>query len=136
MSPNSAVSIPEVLSESSRKRMEAKAERRRRHFIKGPLPLGWFEAALRLPGKSANVALALWYRAGLTRSLEISLSNVLLRTFSVHRDAKHRALQHLEAAGLVAVSRRRGRSVCVRLTGMPNGWAEQYFRRTPRASSA
>ena len=31
-------------------------------FLRGPIPLGWVTAAASLPGKTINVALALWWR--------------------------------------------------------------------------
>ena len=40
-------------------------------FLKGPIPLAWLERAARLPGKSLQAAVALWYAAGLTRSARI-----------------------------------------------------------------
>ena len=44
-------------------------------FIKGPLPLDWMQRAARLPGKTLQVALALWYLAGLQKSLTVKLAS-------------------------------------------------------------
>ena len=82
-------------------------------FVRGPLPLPWFEVAARLPGKSLHAGLALWFAAGLARSRSIPLSNVSGHRFGLDRNAKYRALRWLEQAGLVAVDRHLGRAPIV-----------------------
>lgn len=82
-------------------------------FLKGPIPLAWLERAARLPGKSLQAAVALWYAAGLTRSARIPLSNVSGHRFGLDRNAKYRALAWLERAGLVTVERKLGRAPIV-----------------------
>ncbi len=80
------------------------------HFLKGPVPLLWLERAAKLPGKSLHVGIAVWYVAGLTRSCRVSLSNIAGHRFGLDRNAKYRALEWLEGAGLVAVERKLGRA--------------------------
>lgn len=82
-------------------------------FIKGPIPLEWVERAARLPGRSLHVALALWYLAGLKRSMTVSVSNRALESFGIDRFAKRRALDWMEKAGLVRVEKVNGRSPTV-----------------------
>ena len=82
-------------------------------FVKGPIPLPWLEIAARLPGKSIHAGIALWYVAGLTRSRLVPLSNIAGLRFGLDRNAKYRALQWLEGAGLVAVERKLGRAPLV-----------------------
>ena len=82
-------------------------------FVKGPIPLPWLEIAARLPGKSMHAGIALWYVAGLTRSQSVPLSNIAGRRFGLDRNAKYRALQWLESAGLVVVQRKLGRAPLV-----------------------
>ena len=82
-------------------------------FLKGPIPLAWLERAARLPGKSLQAGIALWYAAGLTRSARIPLSNIAGVRFGLDRNAKYRALAWLERAGLVEVERKLGRSPVV-----------------------
>lgn len=84
-------------------------------FIKGPLPLDWMQRAARLPGKTLQVALALWYLAGLQKSLTVKLSSKPLDAMGVSRDAKYDALARLVAAGLVAVDQKPGQAPIVTL---------------------
>lgn len=82
-------------------------------FLKGPVPLAWLELAARLPGRSLHAGLALWYAAGLTRSATVPLSNISGVRFGLDRNAKYRALEWLEGAGLVKVERKLGRAPVV-----------------------
>src|SRR5262245_29612720 len=81
--------------------------RRSRQFIPR-VPMEWFRRACGLPGKAVVVALAAWYRSKRERSPTVILSQAGLSELGVSRQAKYRALRHLEAEGLVEV-RRRGR---------------------------
>ena len=94
------------------------APRVERGFVLGPLPLHWLLPARALPGKALHVALALWHVYGMTKCPEIAVSNVLMARFSVHRDAKLRAIHALEHAGLVSVSKGKGRSRRVTLLAL------------------
>lgn len=82
-------------------------------FLKGPVPLAWLEAAARLPGRSLHAGLALWYAAGLMRSATVPLSNISGVRFGLDRNAKYRALEWLDGAGLVKVERKLGRAPVV-----------------------
>lgn len=84
-------------------------------FIKGPLPLDWMQAAARMPGRTLQVALVLWYLAGLKKSDAVRLSSEHLDAVGVSRDAKYDALQRLSAAGLVTIDQRPGRAPVVTL---------------------
>lgn len=90
-------------------------------FVKGPIPLPWLEIAARLPGKSIHAGIALWYVAGLTRSRLVPLSNIAGLRFGIDRNAKYRALQWLESAGLVAVERKLGRAPLVTILDAEDG---------------
>ena len=83
------------------------------HFLKGPVPLRWLEAAARLPGKCLHTGVALWYVAGLTRSASVPLSNIAGLRFGLDRNAKYRALAWLEQASLIKVERKLGRAPIV-----------------------
>lgn len=93
-------------------------------FIKGPLPLPWLQATMQLPGKTLNLALAIWYLAGLNRRTDnLTLSPKVVRSFGVSRDAQYDGLHRLEAQGLIQVCRRPGqapRVTLARLDGPPN----------------
>ena len=82
-------------------------------FLKGPVPLPWLQSASKLPGKSLQVGVALWYRAGLEGKSTVTLTNVLLAEFGVDRYAKRRALRHLRDAGLISVLQKNGRNPVV-----------------------
>jgi len=109
VAPNGAGFVPEVLSEPSRKRREAQAARRLRHYIRGPLPMPWLERAARLPGKALAVALLLWFRVGLVGDARVTLTSELLDRFGVGRKAAYAALAALEKAGLIEADRGPGR---------------------------
>ena len=80
----------------------------RRNHIK--IPLGWLETASSLPGRSLHAGIAIWHAAGLTRSRSVALSNVAGLRFGLDRNAKYRALNWLEGAGLIKVERKLGRA--------------------------
>jgi DNA-binding MarR family transcriptional regulator len=84
-------------------------QRKIEKFLKGPVPWPWLEEASHLPGKALQVGLCLWRLAGSTNSMTIKLSNTEVAALGVKRDAKSRALKHLETAGLVKVERHRGK---------------------------
>ena len=79
-------------------------------YLRGPIPLDWLATAARLPGRSLHVAVALWFAAGLSRSRHVPLSNVSGARFGLDRNAKYRALDWLERAGLITVERKLGRA--------------------------
>ena len=60
-------------------------------------------------GRALHVALALWYLAGLENRNTVKPTWAVWRRFGVSPDASRRGLAALEAAGLVAVERHRGR---------------------------
>ena len=84
-------------------------------YIRGPIPLEWLKAAAALPGKSLHIGLALWLLAEIEKSRTIALSNLQASYFSVDRNAKYRALDWLEKAGLIKVKRNPGQSPIVTL---------------------
>lgn len=90
-------------------------------FLKGPIPLDWLSTAARLPGKSLHVAIAIWFTASLAKSATVSLSNIAGLPFGLDRNAKYRALQWLEEAGLISVERKLGRAPVVTLLELKVG---------------
>jgi hypothetical protein len=75
----------------------------------------WLAAAAPLPGKSLQVAVLLRSLAVSQQASQVELSNVTALHFGVKRNAKYRALEHLERKQLISVVRRRGRSPLVTL---------------------
>ena len=77
--------------------------RRASRFLKGPIPLALLQEAARLPGRALVLYLAIWHRADLRRSPEVSLPTDYLAGWGIDKDAKRRAITALERAGLVRV---------------------------------
>ena len=77
-------------------------------FLKGPVPLGWLGQAAALPGKTFQVAVALWWRHGMAKGQPFKLTRMALEIFAVERDAASLGLARLEHAGLIQVARRPG----------------------------
>lgn len=110
-----ALSLPGLEHRNRESTLKTKPPRHRPgdRFLKGPIPLDWLTKASMLPGKSLQVGLAVWFRAGTTKSREVALTRALAAEFGVDRYAKARALDHLEQAGLVSVQRISGRNPVV-----------------------
>ena len=88
--------------------LRQRTHRNDKRFLKGPVPLPWLMQAARLPGKTLEVGVVLWFLSGLTKNHVVKLSNHILREFGVDRHAKYRALKHLVYARLVSVSQQQG----------------------------
>lgn len=84
-------------------------------FIRGPLPLPWMQCAARMPGKTLQVALVLWYLAGLQKSRTVRLATKSLALMGVSRDAKYDGLARLEREGLVSIEQKPGHAPVVTL---------------------
>ena len=82
-------------------------------FVKGPTPLPWLSIAAGLPGKAVNVALAIYWLAGMASSRSVKVSAKALAYFCVSQDAYRDGLARLEAAGLVDVDRRVGQRAMI-----------------------
>lgn len=98
-----------------------KARRRtgKGEFLLGPIPLDWIQIAGALPGKTMAVGLACWFRVGLEKRLAITLSHSALHKCGVGPQAGYRGLMALEQAGLVSVTRARGRCPLVTILDAP-----------------
>jgi DNA-binding transcriptional ArsR family regulator len=81
--------------------------------LQGLIPFSWLAAAARLPGKSLHAGVALWYAACPQTSGVVPLSNIAAHMFGLDRNAKYRALDWLERAGLIKVERKLGRAPMV-----------------------
>jgi hypothetical protein len=76
----------------------------REQFIYIPLP--WFIAAARLPGKASVVGSLLWYRAKIRQTPTVTLSTELVRQAGITPPTIRHALHLLEKAGLLRVVER------------------------------
>jgi len=83
--------------------------KRRGWFLKGPIPGEWLSKVVQLPGRALNVAIALWFLAGVAKSRRIKPTWATWQRFGVSPDTGRRGLAALEHAGLVAVDRHSGR---------------------------
>ncbi len=78
-------------------------------FIRGPIPLAWLDGVLRLPGRvPLVVALALVYQSGLEGSATVRFTHKLMNRFGIAPRSASRALELLQAAGLVRIHRAPG----------------------------
>ena len=78
-------------------------------FISGPVPTSWLAKAMRLTPSALSVGLALWFEVGCRKSHQVKPTWATWRLFGIPRRSAHRGLTSLEQAGLVEVSRHRGR---------------------------
>ncbi len=88
-------------------------------FLRGPIPLDWLTRAAALPGKAPVVGLALWFEAGITKNATVSLTNTVVRRFSVTPKTRSRCLRALESAEWVSVVRDPGRCPVVTILAAP-----------------
>jgi hypothetical protein len=106
-------------------------------YIRGPLPLSWWESACSLSGpKVLSLSLAVWFLQGLRDRMDgLELSTVTLERFGVvGGSSKSRALAVLEEAGLLQVVRSPGKNPFVSITGpvgMADGWVSGGFIQGP-----
>lgn len=79
-------------------------------FIKGPIPMAWMSKAAKRPGKSGLVGLVLWYWAGIRRKKKFKFSVSRLEgDWGVTKYSGLRALNCLEAAGLIRIEKIKGK---------------------------
>lgn len=103
--------VPERLSEVSMERHRTQRVRHQREYIKGPIPVDWVRRVLQLSTKAIAVALALVYKAGVSKSKkDLPMTPRLLERFGVCRRTGRWGLRILEEHKLVTVERRCGRS--------------------------
>ena len=101
--------------------LRAPRPREGEHYLRGPIPMSWFLAAARLPGRALHVGMWVWYRVGLNRGagqVDLNLS-ALADELECDRATASRGLRALENAGLVASSRPPGRKVRVVVLAAP-----------------
>jgi len=78
-------------------------------FLSGPIPLDWLHKAAELPGKSLNVAFAIWWLNGMAKGKPLKLTPLSLNSFCVKREAASAALNRLEMTGLIHLQRSLGK---------------------------
>ena len=110
---------PKILSlpeKRQQKPLPSKLPPRHQHgqkFLKGPIPWNWLCRAAELCGKAFQVAIAIWFLAGVHKRREVKLSGQAVEDLGVNRYACYRGLKLLEKAGLISVHRAPGRKAIV-----------------------
>jgi hypothetical protein len=84
-------------------------------FIKGPIPLDWISRANELPGKAGAVGMALWFLVGVQGSRKVKLTGEVEVIAGCGRKAVYRALDALQAAGLIDSARKTGARAVVQM---------------------
>jgi hypothetical protein len=84
-------------------------------FLKGPIPMTWLNAAAKLPGKTLNVGIAIWWLAGMSKNTSFKVTGKALDQLGVSRDAASDALKRLEEHGLILVKRSPGQRPSVQI---------------------
>jgi hypothetical protein len=105
---------PILVEELETPGMKIRKTRKQQEFVK--VPLQWAADAAEVTGtRGAVVWILLLYMAWKTKCLTFPLSNVMLARYGVSREIKRRALEKLEASGLIKIERRRKQSPIVTL---------------------
>jgi hypothetical protein len=84
-------------------------------FLKGPIPMTWLNAAAKLPGKTLNVGIAIWWLAGMSKNTSFKITGKALDQLGVSRDAASDALKRLEDHGLILIKRSAGQRPTVQI---------------------
>jgi hypothetical protein len=84
-------------------------------FLRGPVPISWLNKAAELPGKTLNIAIALWWLHGMAKGKPFKLTQTALNYFHVKRDAASDGLERLEKSRLIQVERHAGRRPTITL---------------------
>lgn len=69
------------------------------------IPLPWATKVMALPGKSAALAMIIWYLVGISKNKTVTISPTVVKRFGICRFAARRALVWLEEAHLIRVAR-------------------------------
>lgn len=80
-----------------------------------PIPFEWLHRCNRLGGKTTQVALALWFLAGVKQSMHFKLTQEAVDLAGCSRSALDHGLVELEKAGLIEAKRRRGARPQIRM---------------------
>jgi hypothetical protein len=88
-------------------------------FLRGPIPLDWISSAAHLPGKTLNLAIAVWWRHGMSNGKPFKLTQTALKKLNVERDAERAGLARLEQEGLIKVERKPGQRPTIQVLYPP-----------------
>ena len=94
-------------------------------FLKGPIPMAWLNEAAKLPGKTLNLGLAIWWLAGMAKTKTFKLTGKALGHVGISRDAASDAIKRLEAQGLIRVQRSPGQRPTVEILSVASSVTKQ-----------
>ena len=77
--------------------------------------MAWLNVAAKLPGKTLNVGIAIWWLAGMSKNTSFKITGRSLEELGVSRDAASDALKRLEEHGLILVKRSPGQRPTVQI---------------------
>ena len=83
--------------------------------------MDWLNAAAKLPGKTLNVGIAIWWLAGMSKDTAFKLRRKALDQLGVSRDAASDALKRLEEQRLILVKRSPGQRPTVQIVPVAQG---------------
>lgn len=72
-------------------------------------PLEWMQTASKLSGKCSNLALAIWHKAGVTKSKSVRITWTCLTDFGITRQAYYRCIKKMVEAGLLTIEEEVGK---------------------------
>ena len=111
--------IPVTRLQFSRATCKLVAAQEKDLFLSGPIPLDWIGVAAHLPGKTLNLALAVWWLHGMVKGKSFKLNSKALKKLNVERDAARLGLGRLEQAGLIKVERKPGQRPTIQVLHPP-----------------
>ena len=83
--------------------------------------MAWLNAAAKLPGKTLNVGIAIWWLAGMSKTSAFKITSKALDRLGVSRDAASDGLKRLEDNGLILVKRSPGQRPTVEIVPVALG---------------
>jgi hypothetical protein len=96
-------------------RIESRANKSKNKFLRGPIDWFWLTAAARLPGSALHIAVAIHFLNGFEQTGTVKLKPSVWRQLGLKRHTVYRAVDELEAAGLISAERKKGCSPMITL---------------------
>jgi hypothetical protein len=84
-------------------------QKKRDHFLKGPVPMPWLISAANIPGKALHIGIALWFWSGIKKTKTFILPKNAIKDLGVSRQTCYAQLKVMEKAGLLSIEARKGK---------------------------
>ncbi len=94
--------------------------RRKGGFLRGPIPANWLSIAGKLPGKTFQVSIALWFAFGIEKRTRFRFTPKWYRWFDLSPHTLRKSLHRLQEAGLIRLEYRPGCSPIVTMLEAPD----------------